>query len=158
MKIRTIVIGMMLLFVPVVYGAGIEPRDFEDESKEKTYEALLDELRCLVCQNQNLAESNADLAKDLREKVYTMVAEGQDREEVVDFLVARYGDFVLYRPPIRPRTYLLWGGPAIFLLIGTGFLVWNLRRRRPADEAAPDPAAVARAHQLLESDEDRSRL
>ena len=91
--------------------AAIESYNFDTAEQEEAYNKLIFELRCLVCQNQNLADSNAELAQDLRREVYKMISSGQSENEVVDFMVARYGDFVLYRPPMNTSTALLWVGP-----------------------------------------------
>ena len=122
-----------------VHAASVfEPRSFASPEHEERYHALIDELRCLVCQNQTIAESNADLASDLRREVYRMVEDGQSAEEVAGFMVARYGDFVLYRPPLRGGTVLLWAGPFLLVALGLAVLVLHLRRRRapvgPLDE------------------------
>jgi cytochrome c-type biogenesis protein CcmH len=106
------------------------------------YHALIDELRCLVCQNQSIAESNAPLAADLRDQVRQQIAAGKTDAEIAGFLTQRYGDFVLYRPPFKARTWLLWLGP-FALLIGVAALVTVfIRRSRPAAAAPVDPAAV----------------
>jgi cytochrome c-type biogenesis protein CcmH len=115
------------------------------------------ELRCLVCQNQTIADSHADLAVDLRNQVRDMLRQGKTDREIIDYMTARYGDFVLYRPPVKPTTMLLWFGPAVLLLGGLTTLVLVLRRRsRMADEdfepdepeagddAKPAPAPTAR--------------
>ena len=94
------------------------------------------ELRCLVCQNETIAASHADLAVDLRRQVREMLQSGQNEQQVVDYMTARYGDFVLYRPPFKPLTALLWMGPAVMVVVGLGTLFVVLRRRsRLADEA-----------------------
>jgi len=99
--------------------ASIETYPFESAEQEQDYKILIDELRCMVCQNQNLADSNAELAQDLRKQIHTMVVEKSlSRDEVVDYMVDRYGDFVLYKPPVKSHTYLLWAGPFLFLLLG----------------------------------------
>lgn len=99
------------------------PFEFASKETEASYQKLLAELRCLVCQNQSLADSHADLAQDLRNEVYKMLQEGKSDEEIRQFMVARYGDFVLYKPPIKPTTMLLWFGP--LLLIGfAAVAVW----------------------------------
>lgn len=111
--------------------AGVfQPRDFATEQDALRYKALTEELRCLVCQNQSLADSNAELATDLRERVYTMITSGASNEEIVDFMVARYGNFVLYRPPLTSSTLLLWFGPFALALIGMILLVIKIRSRR----------------------------
>ena len=110
--------------------AAIESLEFATAGEESRYQNMIGQLRCLVCQNQNLADSNADLAKDLRAKTYQMIRSGASDTEIVDFMVTRYGDFVLYRPPLRGRTALLWGGPFIFLLIALAVFFYTLRRRR----------------------------
>ena len=118
---------------------------------EARLKKLETELRCLVCQNQTLADSNADLASDLRREVRELALAGKNDVEIRDYLVARYGDFVLYDPPLKRRTWLLWFGP--FVLLAGGSLVWwqVLSRRQRAPAAAPtrDPVADARARELL---------
>ena len=107
----------------VTVAAPIETFQFDSPETEKVFHKLSEEIRCLVCQNQNIAESNADLAKDLRLEIYTMLSEGKTEDEIVDFMVERYGDYVLYRPPFKPMTWLLWFGPAIIFAIGLIFVV-----------------------------------
>lgn len=101
--------------------SAVDPYPFSDPAHQARFRALLLELRCLVCQNQTLSDSDADLAQDLRGQVYEMVSQGRSDTEIVDYMVARYGDFVLYRPPVKGTTYLLWAGP--FLLLATGMFV-----------------------------------
>ena len=115
---------------------------------DKRVTALAHELRCLVCQNQTLADSNAPLAVDLRNQIREQLAAGASEREVVDFMVARYGDFVLYRPPFKATTLALWIGPFVFLLAGAWLLRRLLRRRAPAPELSE--ADRARAAKLLE--------
>ena len=121
----------------------------EDAALEKRVQQLSHELRCLVCQNQTLADSNAPLAVDLRNQVREQLKSGRSERDVIDFLVARYGDFVLYRPPLKASTVLLWTGP--FLLLAFGLLVLFLRIRR---KASPPPELSnverERAAKLLE--------
>ncbi|WP_350448289.1 cytochrome c-type biogenesis protein [Pseudomonas solani] len=129
--------------------AAIDTYEFKNEAERERFRVLTEELRCPKCQNQNIADSNAPIATDLRREIFRMLEEGKGDDEIVDFLVARYGDFVRYKPPVNGRTLLLWYGPA-GLLVG-GLLVLGvivLRRRRV--ENAPDDA-------LLTSDE-RARL
>jgi cytochrome c-type biogenesis protein CcmH len=128
--------------------------DIEFEGRLKRLEA---ELRCLVCQNQTLADSNAPLAEDLRREVRTLATSGKSDAEIKEYLVARYGDFVLYKPPVQRNTWLLWLGPFALLLCGGGIWYAIVRRRRGlaheddatiSSDAAPEDA-VARARQMI---------
>ena len=134
-----------------VHAASVfEPRSFASPEHEERYHALIDELRCLVCQNQTIAESNADLASDLRREVYRMVEDGRSAEEIAGFMVARYGDFVLYRPPLRGGTVLLWIGPFLLVAAGLAVLAVHLRRRRRAKSAPIGEDARERLRRLME--------
>lgn len=122
----------------------------EDPAVEKRMIEISEELRCLVCQNESLAGSQADLAKDLREEVRGLIKSGKSDAEVKDFLVSRYGDFVLYRPQVKPITYALWAGPFVLLLIGIVVLVGFLRKRSTqVDEQPLSDADRKRAEALL---------
>lgn len=111
------------------------PLTFNDTAEEKRFHALVSELRCVMCQNQSLADSNAQIAVDLRREVLELMREGRTDAEIKDFLVARYGEFVLYRPQVESRTWLLWFGPALVLLAG-GVIVASVLRRRPRPSAS----------------------
>ncbi len=111
---------------------------------------IASELRCLVCQNQTLADSNAELAVDLRASIREQLARGASEREVLDFMVARYGDFVLYRPPLKASTVLLWAGPFLFLALGAFILIRRLLRKRPQEQPMSDEDR-ARAARLLGS-------
>ena len=125
----------------------------DDPMLEERLMTLAGDLRCLVCQNQTLAESNAELAADLRNEIREQMRRGASDQDVIDYLVARYGDFVLYRPPLKATTLLLWSGPAILLLLGIGLLLRTLTRRRVQGAPAPlSTAARARAQELLGAD------
>ncbi len=131
--------------------AAIEAYQFDSPQMEADYNRLINELRCLVCQNQNLAGSDADLAHDLRRETFEMLNRGKSSEQVVEFMVARYGDFVLYRPQFKSSTYLLWIGPFLLML---GVLYLLVRRLRKPDEAPEvDAGSLAKAKQLLEDNE-----
>ena len=121
----------------------------DDPALEKRVREISTELRCLVCQNQTLADPNAPLAVDLRNQVREQLKSGKSERDVIDFLVARYGDFVLYRPPFQSNTVLLWLGPFLLLVVGLTLLVWRLRRRRVPEPELSD-ADRARAAKLLE--------
>lgn len=140
-----------LVVVPLAQGADEATPVVADPELEARVQELAYKLRCLVCQNESVAESRAPLAVDLRNQVREQLAAGKSEAEVVDFLVARYGDFVLYLPPLKTTTVLLWFGPALLLVGGVGGLLYRLRRR--AGEAAPHLSEEqrARARELLES-------
>jgi cytochrome c-type biogenesis protein CcmH len=108
-----------------------EPMVFESPQQEERFNQLTQELRCLVCQNQNLADSDATLAHDLRREVHEMLQTGQSNEQIKEFMVQRYGDFVLYRPPVQKNTYLLWLGPLI-LLLGGALILRTIVKKRSA--------------------------
>ena len=108
-----------------------------------------------MCQNQNLADSNAELAVDLRRKTYEMVKQDKSEREIADFMVDRYGDFVLYRPPLNSSTLLLWTGPFIILSIGVALLIRTIRRRRADATVDVDEVTLKTAASLLETDRDK---
>jgi cytochrome c-type biogenesis protein CcmH len=109
--------------------AGTEQFEFETSEQEARFISLSTELRCLVCQNQSLADSNAGLAQDLRKEVYNLLKQGQTDRQIVDFLVSRYGDFVLYDPPLKLSTLMLWFGPLIILII-VGVFVFSMIKKQ----------------------------
>lgn len=151
---RRALFAVLLLLSATLAQATIEAYEFKDSEQEKRFQVLTEELRCPKCQNNNIADSNAPLASDLRREVYRMINEGQDDGEIIDFMVTRYGDFVLYRPPVNEMTWLLWYGP--FVLLGIGVIVVVLiaisRRRPRAGMTALDAGEQARLKQLLEQD------
>ncbi len=142
--------AILLLALALSAGAAravtFEPRQFATPTLEVRYKHLIDELRCLVCQNQNIADSDAPLAQDLRREVYRMLHEGRTDGEITAYMTARYGDFVLYRPPVNAVTALLWAGPALLVLAGLAVLARALTRR-----GGRAPAGAL-------SEEERSRL
>jgi len=121
----------------------------EDPALDKRAAALAHELRCLVCQNQTIAESNAPLAVDLRGQIREQLAAGASEQDVIDYMVARYGDFVLYRPPFKASTVALWVGPFLLLAIGA-LVLWRQLARRRAGEPTLSGEERARAARLLE--------
>ena len=123
----------------------------DDPALEARVLQVAEELRCLVCQNETIAASHADLAVDLRKQIRIKLAEGQSERQILDFMVERYGDFVLYRPRLSATTVLLWAGPFVLLLTAAGVLAFNIRKRRQslATEAL-SPAQAQRARELLE--------
>jgi cytochrome c-type biogenesis protein CcmH len=118
----------LLLLLPLLAFAEARPLG-DDPAVEARLKTLSTDLRCLVCQNQTLADSSAPLAEDLRREIRELIAKGMTDKEITDYLVARYGDFVRYRPPAKSQTLLLWVGPSLFLLAGIGGLWWALRKR-----------------------------
>ncbi len=149
---RWIWIGCALLLLGI--GPGIRAQQAvdvaADPALERRVNALSAELRCLVCQNQSLADSHAPLAIDLKNQVREQLQAGRSEREVIDYMTQRYGDFVLYRPPFKASTLLLWAGPALLLLIGGGLFWRTLRLGQAAPPAAPMSADDAhRADQLL---------
>ncbi len=121
------------------------------EDSDARMAQLSEQLRCLVCQNQTLDDSNADLAADLRREIRSQIQAGKNDQQILDYMVERYGEFVLYRPRMKPETFLLWFGPLLFLLAGGAALVITLRRRAAASQPL-DPKAHERAAALLEED------
>jgi cytochrome c-type biogenesis protein CcmH len=148
------------LFFMAATVAAQAPRDAALEARLKT---LSEELRCLVCQNQTLADSTAPLAEDLRREVRELAQQGKSDAEIKEYLTARYGDFVLYKPPVKPTTWILWFGPFAFLLGGglLWFVVLRRRRRGGSDDNEPratgqvDSDQAERARRLLDNDADK---
>ncbi len=146
--------GLLLALVTNTAWSGIEIRNFDNKEQEVLYNQLMFELRCLVCQNENLAASNADLAKDLRDEVYEMITvKNLGETEVKSFLVARYGDFVLYKPPVKKSTWLLWFGPFIMLAIGLFILLAVTRKNKKTDDVKLDKNKREAMRKLLDSEE-----
>ncbi len=120
---------VLLMMSMTVDASNVEIYTFDNKQQEKAYHSLIEDLRCLVCQNQNISESNAELAKDMRRKTHAMIKQGKTQDEIAEFMVSRYGDFVLYRPPFKPATWLLWFGPGLFFFIGLGLVMRFLKRQ-----------------------------
>ena len=148
-------LALLVLASVLPIEAAIETYTFETPEQERAYKKLTEELRCLVCQNQNIADSNAELAQDLRKKTYEQVKQGKNESEVMQWMVERYGDFVLYRPPVRASTMFLWAVPLLFLLVALAVLwrIARVRRDRAATADAVDEERLRKAHRLLEGDE-----
>ena len=146
-KISAALLAIFLLFCAgtLQAAATLESFNFSTEQEKQHFKDLIEELRCLVCQNQSLLDSDAELAHDLRAEVYGMIQAGNSDDQIIEFLVARYGDFVLYSPPVKPITWLIWFGPFVLLLIALFLLFRALRRQ----QAIPQNDLT---------DEDRKRL
>jgi cytochrome c-type biogenesis protein CcmH len=129
-KFFIVIFLLIISFTAVAQKTGVqEPLVFASQQQQERFNKLTEELRCLVCQNQNLADSDAPLAHDLRREVHEMVLAGRTNKQIKEFLVTRYGDFVLYRPPVQKNTYLLWLAPLILLLIGGLVLRSSISKR-----------------------------
>lgn len=153
---RTVLLLGLLVALPAL--ALVEPYDFDTEEQRLRYLEFTRELRCPKCQNQNLADSNAPIAQDLRHELQRLLREGRSDTEIVDFMVARYGEYVLYQPRMGPRTLLLWASPALMLLGGVLVVFGIVRRARRAAarrESALSAAERERLAQLLADGEER---
>ena len=130
MRLRTLLGLLWALSLPTgAWASAIEPLPFRSEVEEIRFKALAEEIRCTVCQNQSLADSDAPLAQDLRQELFAMLQDDRSDQEIRNFMVERYGDFVLYRPPLASHTALLWGGPGLLLIIGL-IASWQVIRQR----------------------------
>jgi Uncharacterized protein involved in biosynthesis of c-type cytochromes len=127
---KLLLILWLILMLPLQAMAAIDVYDFPSDDQRKRYQKFLEELRCPKCKNNNLAGTNSEIADDLRRELHKMVLEGKSDAEIIDFMVSRYGDFVLYRPPVQKNTIALWAGPVVFLVIGLGTVGWIVLRRR----------------------------
>ena len=127
---RYLLLSLLIFIVSVSFAATKEAYPFPTHVQSQRFSYLIKEFRCLVCQNEDLADSNAKLAADLRGQIYTMVQANKSDADIKHYLISRYGDFVLYKPPLQANTLVLWFGPIIFLLIGAGILLNQWRKRR----------------------------
>lgn len=148
MMMRSLLI-VILLFASAQASARIAAYEFENAEQESTYKELIHELRCLVCQNQTIADSNAELAQDMKRKTHELVMQGKTKKEISDFMVQRYGNFVQYKPPVTSTTYLLWTGPFIILFIGLFMLIKIIRNRKVEKPAVLSEDDKSRAADLL---------
>jgi len=153
---KGLMIVLTLLFSFSTLNAAVEIKKFDNEQQEQRYKYIIDELRCLVCQNQNISGSNAGLAQDLRKQVHKMIMAGEDDEAIFDFMVTRYGDFVLYRPPFKASTFFLWVGPFIIFILGLFVLIRFIRQRKKviATELSSTDKEILK--QLLNEDKEQS--
>ncbi len=147
--IRAFLLVLVSLFASFASFAASESRQFDNDEQRALYLKLINEFRCLKCQNQNLAGSSAALAGDLKDEIHSMVLDNKSGADISDYLVARYGDFVRYRPPFKLTTIVLWLAPFLMMIVG----VWSLTRFAGGRTAVPDTASdeeLARARSLLE--------
>ena len=143
--------ALFFCFSTLAFGQAAEVAN-ADPRVEERLRVLAEELRCLVCQNQTIADSNAPLALDLRNQIRSQIAQGRSDAQIRDYMVERYGDFVLYRPPLRPSTALLWGGPFVLLAVGIVVFLRVTRRQGARARAPASDADAARIAALLEDD------
>jgi cytochrome c-type biogenesis protein CcmH len=152
---RLVFLLLVLLGAPL--HAGVETFDFATEEQRQRYLEFARELRCPKCQNQNLADSNAPIAQDLRLELHRLLLEGKTDAEIVDFMVTRYGEYVLYEPPLETKTLLLWGAPVLMLCAGLLVLAGIVRRARRAGAARAAALSDAERHRLEELLDDDGR-
>lgn len=154
-----LVLRIMICFIVLssVVNADDKPFKFTDNVLQDRYNVLLEEIRCLVCQNQSLADSNADLAQDLRDEIQQQLFAGKDDNEITQFLVERYGDFVLYRPPLQKNTWLLWFGPFLFLFFGVLIAIVIIRKQSKETTTQLSNEEQQRITKLLKSDLERDK-
>jgi len=135
---KTFVITLLTYFIVTIsistHASPVETFKFKDEATKVRFQTLTRELRCPKCQNQDLADSNSPIAADLRKQIYAQLTQGRSDQEIVDYMVARYGEFVLYRPRVSSLTYVLWFGPALVLLFGAIIVVLIIRSRNNKEE------------------------
>jgi len=148
---RLLIACLLGLSLVGVARAAIDTYEFKDEVERERFRSLTEELRCPKCQNQNIADSNAPIATDLRREIYRMLDEGRSDKEIVDFLVMRYGDFVMYKPPLDSRTWLLWYGPFGLLGLGAVVLCVLVLRRRKVERAPAQVALSAAERERLDA-------
>jgi len=131
MRLLSIFLGLALSFSVF---AAIDTYQFKSVQQEQQYRQLTEQLRCPKCQNTNIAASDSIIAADMRTKVYQLLNEGQSSKQIVDYMVARYGNFVTYEPPVTPSTLILWVGPALFVLVGALVIILRARRRQTGEK------------------------
>lgn len=134
--------------------AAIDVYEFDNPEQEEVFRELVRELRCPKCQNQDISDSNAELAKDLRDKTHEMLLAGSSKREVVDYMVARYGNFILYKPPLMASTLILWLGPVLVILLGLVVVVVRTRRGRRGRSEALSAEEQKRLAELLNKDKE----
>lgn len=145
---------LLLIFSTQVLA--VDYQQLADPERQKTYELINSELRCLVCQNQTIADSNAELAADLRRQVFEMLQQGKSKNEIIQFMTDRYGDFVLYNPPLKTKTALLWLGPIAFLITGFIMIFWFIRRKKTAAIMPIDKDKQEKMRRLLSENNESS--
>ena len=149
MRRHSLLIFLILVLTAAAQATSLSSFQFSSPEQERAFRTLTEELRCLVCQNESLAGSNAELAQDLRREIYAMMMAGKSKDDIVQFMVSRYGDFVLFQPPLKPSTYPLWFGPFILFAIAGFFLFRTLMKKKQARESALSEQDQERLRELL---------
>jgi cytochrome c-type biogenesis protein CcmH len=151
---KLLLLFTLLLLSQAGLSATLAEYRFDTPQQDEDFRAIIEEMRCLVCQNESLAGSNAELAVDLRNEIYDMMKGGQNKDQIIEFMVARYGDFVLYSPPVKPSTYPIWFGPVILFFIGAIFLITILRKKSRSRETELSTEEQQRLDALLNASKD----
>lgn len=140
---------LLLALVAVKSFATIDAYEFRSLEDEQRFRQLTEELRCPKCQNQNIADSNAGLSKDIKDRAFKLINEGKSNREITDYMVERYGDFITYRPPMRPATWFLWFGPFVLALLAAAIIFGRKLRQRTPASVKVTPEQEARVQELL---------
>ncbi|PVV09856.1 MAG: cytochrome C biogenesis protein [gamma proteobacterium symbiont of Ctena orbiculata] len=155
MRVFVLTLFLFLTLSPATQAATLADYSFDEPDKAEDFRAIIEEMRCLVCQNESLAGSNAELAIDLRNEIYEMMKSGKEKQDIINFMVARYGDFVLYSPPLKPTTYPIWFGPLIVFLVGGVVLFRILKRKSVTRETELSVEEEQRLNRLLNQSTDQ---
>lgn len=140
---------LLLLVMGGAAWASIDAYEFRSPEDEQRFRQMVEELRCPKCQNQNIADSNAGLAKDIKDRAFRMINEGSSNQEITAFMVERYGDFITYRPPLKPSTWFLWFGPFVLAVLVAGFIFMRKLRQRSPRTVEVTPEQEAKVQALL---------
>jgi len=152
--LHTLLMATLLLCAGVALAQAIEPLPFKDHAEEVRYQHLTAQLRCPMCQNETLADSNAPIARDLRNQIFQLMQHGQTDAQIKQYLVDRYSEFVLYDPPVARNTWLLWFGPLLILLVGAAAVIATIRKRSRAIALENSPATAPATHSTLDEGDD----
>ncbi|WP_316369299.1 cytochrome c-type biogenesis protein [Candidatus Thiodiazotropha sp. CDECU1] len=155
MRVFVLTLFLFLTLSPATQATTLADYSFDEPDKAEDFRAIIEEMRCLVCQNESLAGSNAELAVDLRNEIYEMMKSGKEKQDIINFMVARYGDFVLYSPPLKPTTYPIWFGPLIVFLVGGVVLFRILKRKSVTRETELSVEEEQRLNRLLKQSTDK---
>ena len=149
---RSLILMLLLVSGPVL--ATIDAYEFKEYEDEQRFRVLIEELRCPKCQNQNIADSNAGLAKDIKDRAYRLIMEGKSNQEITHYMVERYGDFITYRPPLKPSTWFLWFGPFVLTLLAVAILLVRKLQAKSPDPISLDAAKHKQVEELLKKLDD----